>query len=73
MAIPNSNVLETIAINPDIQSKIAIILEKFLENIFHSDSAAAFLMVLAPYFLSRSAASSSDNPEEEDCKFVKTC
>lgn len=44
MAIPNSNVPETIAINPDIQSKIAIILEKFLKNVFHSDSAAAFLI-----------------------------
>lgn len=44
MAIPNSNVPETIAINPDIQSKIAIILEKFFKNVFHSDSAAAFLI-----------------------------
>ena len=72
MAIPSSSVPDTIAIKPEIQSKIAIILVKFFKKVRHSDSAAAFFISLRPYFFNRLSASSCDKPSTEECKLIKT-
>ena len=42
IAIPNSSVPLNMATAPEIQSKMAIILIKFLKKAFHSDSSLAF-------------------------------
>ncbi len=72
MAIPNSSVPLIMAIAPEIQSRIAIVLIKFLKNVFHCDFSSDFLIALGPYFFNLLAASSELRPLAEECKLVKT-